>query len=77
VAYDEDQTIQFLEAIGEGDAIEIFRLGAQSDALDWMRRTLKLGSAVGLSGEDAAPIIFETLDAIRGIASARTARGRA
>ena len=69
--YDEPDTIRFLEAIGEGDAAQVFRLGAQSDALDWMRRTLSLGSAVGISREDAAPIIMETLDAIRRMTSAR------
>jgi hypothetical protein len=77
MAGDQDQTLRFLEAIGEGDATEVFRLAAESDAREWMRRTLSFGGRLGLSLEEQAPILFASLDTIRSVAQARAATASA
>ncbi|MBV8439116.1 MAG: hypothetical protein JO312_00900 [Hyphomicrobiales bacterium] len=71
MAGDQDQTLRFLEAIGVGDATEVFRLAAESDAREWMRRTLSFGAQLGLGLEEQAPILFSALDTIRAVARAR------
>lgn len=71
----DDRVISFLEAIGEGDAVETFRLAAQSDALDWMERTLSFAAALGVKGDEMSAIVCETVDQIGRIAGGR--RGRA
>jgi hypothetical protein len=76
VAAHQDQTT-FLETIGEGDTTEVFRLAAQSDALEWITRTLEFGVNIGLDPEVAAPILFDTLNEIRAIVAARIIPDRA
>ena len=73
----QDHTVSFLETIGEGDTSEVFRLAAQSDALDWIARTLELGVNIGLDPEVSAPILFDTLSEIRAIVAARIIPDRA
>ncbi len=73
----QDQTVSFLETIGEGDTTEVFRLAAQSDALDWITRTLEFGVNIGLGPEVSAPILFNTLNEIRAIVAARIIPDRA
>jgi len=72
-----DQTGSFLEAIGEGDTTEVFRLAAQSDALNWITRTLEFGVNIGLGPEVSALILFDTLSEIRAIVAARIIPDRA
>jgi hypothetical protein len=74
MAVREDMTVRFLEAIGDGDVTEVFRVAAQSDALAWMRRTLTFGAGLGLSPEASTPVIVEALDTIRAVAIARAER---
>ena len=73
----QDQTVPFLEAIGEGDTTEVFRLAAQDDALDWVMRTLEFGVNVGLRPEVSARILLDTLGEIRAIVAARIIPDRA
>ena len=77
MASHQDQTVSFLETIGEGDATEVFRLAAHSDALDWITRTLEFGVNIGLGPEVSAPILFDTLSEIRAIVAARIIPDRA
>ena len=77
MASHQDQTVSFLETIGEGDTTEVFRLAAQSDALDWVTRTLEFGVNIGLGPEVSAPILFDTLSEIRAIVAARIIPDRA
>ena len=72
-----DQAARFLETIGEGDTTEVFRLAAQSDALDWITRTLEFGVNIGLDPEVSAPILFDTLSEIRALVAARIIPDRA
>jgi hypothetical protein len=67
----------FLEAIGDGDTTEVFKRAAQSDALNWITRTLEFGVNIGLGPEAAAPILFETLNEIRALVAARIIPDRA
>ncbi len=71
------QAARFLETIGEGDTAEVFRLAAQSDALDWITRTLEFGVNIGLDPEVSAPILFDTLSEIRALVAARIIPDRA
>ncbi len=66
-----DQTVCFLEAIGEGDTTEVFRRAAQSDAFNWITRTLEFGVNIGLGPEVSTSILFDTLSEIRAIVAAR------
>ncbi len=77
VAAHQDQTVSFLETIGEGDTTEVFRLAAQSDALNWITRTLEFGVNIGVGPEVSAPILFDTLSEIRAFVAARIIPDRA
>jgi hypothetical protein len=67
----QNQTVRFLEAIGEGNTTDVFRLAAQNDALKWIARTLEFGVNTGLGPEISASILFETLNEIRTIVATR------
>ena len=77
MASHQDQTVSFLETIDKGATTEVFRLAAQSDALDWITRTFEFGVNIGLGPEVSAPILFDTLSEIRALVAARIIPDRA
>ena len=77
MAAHQDPTVCFLDAIGEGDTTEVFRLAAHNDAPDWITRTLEFGVNIGLGPENSASILFETMSQIRAIVAARIIPDRA
>ena len=77
MAHDQAQIVRLLEALNEGDPIQILRRSLEHDALDWVERGLSYGSDLGLSPEIATPLLFQTLNEIRAVVADRIERERA
>jgi hypothetical protein len=74
LANDQAQIVRLLEALNEGDPIQILRRSLEHDALDWVERGLSYGAHLGLGPETATPLLFQTLNEIRAVVADRLER---
>jgi hypothetical protein len=77
LANDQAQIVRLLEALNEGDPVQILRRSLEHDALDWVERGLSYGAGLGLGPEIATPLLFQTLNEIRAVVADRIERERA
>jgi hypothetical protein len=77
LADDQAQIVRLLEALNEGDPVQILRRSLEHDALDWVERGLNYGADLGLGPETATPLLYETLNEIRAVVADRIERERA
>jgi hypothetical protein len=49
LANDQAQIVRLLEALNEGDPVQILRRSLEHDALDWVERGLTYGADLGLT----------------------------
>jgi len=77
LANDQAQIVRLLEALNEGDSVQILRRSLEHDALDWVERGLSYGADLGLGPEIATPLLFQTLNEIRAVVADRLERERA
>jgi hypothetical protein len=77
LANDQAQIVRLLEALNEGDPVQIMRRSLEYDALDWVERGLSYGAGLGLGPEIATPLLFQTLNEIRAVVANRIERERA
>jgi hypothetical protein len=71
---DQAQILRLLEALNEGDPVQILRRSLEHDALDWVERGLSYGAGLGLGPEIATPLLFQTLNEIRAVVADRIER---
>jgi hypothetical protein len=74
LANDQAQIVRLLEALNEGDPVQILRRSLEHDALDWVERGLSYGAGLGLGPEIATPLLFQTLNEIRAVVADRIER---
>ena len=74
MANDQAQILRLLEALNEGDPVQILRRSLEHDALDWVERGLSYGAGLGLGPEVATPLLFQTLNEIRAVVADRIER---
>ena len=68
------EVARLLKVINGGGPAEFFRQSLQNDATEWVALKLRFAANIGLDLEAATPIIFDTLNEIPAIVTARIQR---
>lgn len=77
LADNQEEIVRLLNSIQGGGPAEFFRRSVQKDAAEWVARTLRLGTNIGVDLEVSAPIVLDALTEIHAVVADHLERKRA